>query len=340
MNTENYNELVQKAFDNNIPLFSHIELTHRCNLDCIHCYICKQNRRDLTTVKFKNVLDELADLGTLYLALTGGEILLHKDFFEIAEYARARGFALRLFTNATLIDREKARRIADLNTLKMEISVYGYTTKVHDAITRVPGSHQRTLQAIKWLSEAGVRIVVKTPVTSINIHEAQRLKQWALDQGLEFDADSVIVPKSDGSVDPVSLRISNQELEHYFRYINSKWKLKDIDTSAPICNAGRGVLMISPYGKIYPCVQIQREAGDLTKQSLHDIWHNSPVLHELRELTLSDLKCGHCVNLSYCNPCLGLSELETGSYTQPSPESCRQAAIRRKVLAPILENKD
>ncbi len=337
MHTENYDDLVQKAFNKNIPLYAHIELTHRCHLKCVHCYICHQDQPVLTTPQFKQVLDELADLGTLYLALTGGEILLHKDFFQISEYARTKGFALRLFTSATLIDRKKAKRIADLTPLKIEISLYGDTPQVHEAVTRVPGSHRRTIQAIEWLREFGVKVVIKTPVTSLNIHEALYLKKWAEEQGLEFDADPVIVPKSDGSDGPLSYRISDKELIDFFKNVNNRWKLKKIDTSAPICNAGRGVLMISPYGKVYPCVQILREAGDLTRQSLHDIWHHSPVLQELRSKSLADFKCGRCPNLSYCNPCPGLSDLENGSYLEPSRESCRQAAIRRKALAGMLE---
>ena len=91
--TSPYGELVQKAVDRNIPLYAHLELTYACNLDCVHCYTIPQSKEGLSKDEICRILDELADMGTLYLALTGGEIFLRPDFFEIATYAREKGFA-------------------------------------------------------------------------------------------------------------------------------------------------------------------------------------------------------------------------------------------------------
>ena len=81
-------EMNQRALDLGVPLSAHIDLTFRCNERCIHCYLDHEDYGEMTTAEIKGVLDQLAEAGTFFLTLSGGEILLRKDFFEILEYAR------------------------------------------------------------------------------------------------------------------------------------------------------------------------------------------------------------------------------------------------------------
>jgi len=77
-----YNDLEQKACANNIPVYAQMELTYTCNLKCIHCYtVADFFQKELSNKDVKRIIDQLAELGTLYLALTGGEIFTRKDFF-------------------------------------------------------------------------------------------------------------------------------------------------------------------------------------------------------------------------------------------------------------------
>ena len=109
---------------------------------------------ELTTAECLHVVDQLADLGVFNLALSGGEILVRRDLFEIAEYARSKRFLLRLFTNGTLIKPANADRIAALHPFAVEISVYGADAATHDAITQCPGSFAATLRALHLLAAA------------------------------------------------------------------------------------------------------------------------------------------------------------------------------------------
>ena len=109
-----YDLLVKKTMDKFIPFKLDWELTYRCNLKCAHCYQTGLSYgEELSTKKIYSILDELASLGCLYITFTGGEILLRKDFLDIAQYARKKNFALRLFTNGTLIDPGTADKIKD-----------------------------------------------------------------------------------------------------------------------------------------------------------------------------------------------------------------------------------
>src|SRR5580698_9638347 len=96
-------EMSAKALELGIPLSVQLDLTYRCNEECIHCYLDHEDHGEMTTSEIKNLLDQLAEAGVFFLTLSGGEILLRKDFFEILEYARSLLFSVKLKTNAVLI---------------------------------------------------------------------------------------------------------------------------------------------------------------------------------------------------------------------------------------------
>ena len=140
-------------------------------LRCIHCYVVKDDRPELETSKIKDILKQLAASGTLYLTLSGGEILTRRDFFEIAENARKLHFALRLLTNGTLIDVEVADRIAALNPESVQVSIYGVQPEVHDGITTVSGSLARAIKAAKMLRERKVKLRIGNVLMKQNIDD-------------------------------------------------------------------------------------------------------------------------------------------------------------------------
>ena len=329
-----YNDLEQKACANNIPVYAQMELTYTCNLKCIHCYtVADFFQKELSNKDVKRIIDQLAELGTLYLALTGGEIFTRKDFFDIATYARKKGFALRLFTNAALITTEIAKKIYDIKPLVMEISLYGKTPEVHEAVNQIPGSLTCTINAIKQLIKLGVNVLIKTIVMQNNISEIIQIKKFEEDVGAGFRSDPVIMPKIDGSKNPLEYRITNDDLYRYFKNVADKWEIKKPNPDKSICNAGKGVMAINPYGEVFPCVRIPIKAGDLRQQSLHEIWTESSVLQEIRDLTLSKVKdCAACKDKIYCNTCPGLALVEQGDILLPSRECCRQAKARKAAL--------
>ena len=133
-------EMAAKALKLGIPLSAQLDLTYRCNERCIHCYLDHGDHGEMTTAEIKDLLDQMADAGVFYLTISGGEILMRRDFFEILEHARARTFCIKLKTNGVLIREREAERIRDLGVESMQISIYSHGPEVHDAITKMPGS--------------------------------------------------------------------------------------------------------------------------------------------------------------------------------------------------------
>jgi sulfatase maturation enzyme AslB (radical SAM superfamily) len=138
-------EVGQKAFNLGVPLAVHMDVTYRCNERCVHCYLDHDDHGEMTTAEIKDVLDQLAEAGVFFLTFSGGEVFMRRDFFEIVEYARRLMFNVKIKTNAVMIHEEEARRIRELDVDTIQISVYSHRPEVHDAITKLPHSFERTI---------------------------------------------------------------------------------------------------------------------------------------------------------------------------------------------------
>jgi len=322
-------------------LFSaHWELTYRCNERCTHCYLDVSSPHadttgELTTTECFRIVDELVAAGALNLALSGGEVLVRRDFFAIAEYARARRFLLRLFTNGTLITPSVADRIAALHPYAVELSLYSTQAELHDQITRLPRAFELTTRAIRLLRARGVRTVIKTPLMRENVREFHALEALARELGAQFRYDITITPKDDGSRAPLQHRLTRDDLIGLFRAVidPSIWVGRTGKPEAGTCAIGSNALLIDPHGNVFPCVQTRLAAGNLRQQSLQTIWEHAPVWQELAGLTLDALPvCRACELRTLCVRCHGLARLEDGDLRAPARVNCREALARRQVL--------
>ena len=163
-----------------------VELTERCNNDCIHCAINRPagdrnaRRRELAASEIRAVLEEAASLGCLSVRFTGGEPLLREDFETIYLDARRLGLRVRIFTNASLVTPRLAALLEKTPPLeRMEISVYGMTAATEAAVTRNPGSHEASRRGIELLAGHGVPFVIKGAVLPPTRHEMDRFEAWA-----------------------------------------------------------------------------------------------------------------------------------------------------------------
>lgn len=116
-------EMGDRALRLGVPLSVQLDLTYRCNEKCVHCYLDHEDHGEMTTAEIKHLLREMAEAGVFILTLSGGEIFMRKDFFEILEYARELTFCIKLKTNAVLIREAQAARIRDLGVESIQVSV-------------------------------------------------------------------------------------------------------------------------------------------------------------------------------------------------------------------------
>ena len=153
-------EMSERALRLGVPFSVQLDLTYRCNEQCVHCYLDHDDHGEMTTAEIKHLLEEMAEAGVFILTLSGGEIFLRKDFFEILECARALTFCVKLKTNAVLIREAQAARLRDLGVESVQVSIYSHRPEVHDAITKVPGSLRRSINAIRFLKSQGLKVII------------------------------------------------------------------------------------------------------------------------------------------------------------------------------------
>src|SRR6267143_1292234 len=205
--------LSQKTEALRIPLSVHVDLTMRCNERCIHCYRVIERRPELTTDELKALVDDLARAGTLYLLFSGGEVFLRPDLFELIEHARRLHFDIRLKSNALLVTREKAARLRAVGVRQVDISIYSADPAVHDQVTKVPGSLERSLEGAALLRDAGVTVKLNCPLMTQNVGRYRDIQALAERLGVRCGFDPMITAKNDGDTAPVALRITPRDLK-------------------------------------------------------------------------------------------------------------------------------
>jgi radical SAM protein with 4Fe4S-binding SPASM domain len=334
-------EFADKALALGVPMSVQLDLTYRCNERCVHCYLDHDDHGEMTTAEIKHLLDEMAEAGVFILTLSGGEIMLRKDFFEILEHARQLMFCVKLKTNAVLIREKDAARIRDLGVESIQVSIYSHRDDVHDAITLVPGSLQRSLTAIRFLKSQGLKVIIANVLMNQNMQDYTGVRALAEELGVTSTLDPTVTPMMDGNRSTVSLGVGENELKQVFRdqalvgdideFCALPDKASDDQLNSTPCSAGHTAAYVSPYGDVYPCVQFPLPSGNVRTQPFLDIWRYSDQLKEVRSIRVKDLpSCSQCSHAGSCTRCPGLAFME-GNMRGPSTQDCEKSYARTGV---------
>jgi radical SAM protein with 4Fe4S-binding SPASM domain len=355
------NRLISRTVEKRRPLSVHFDLTYRCNERCLHCYLDHDDHGELTTAECIAVMEDLASAGTLFLTFSGGEIFLRPDLYEILAAARRLHFDVSLKTNALLVTTERAARLREFGVRRVQISVYSDVPQVHDAITKVSGSLQRTLAAIPLLLEEGLQVKLACPLMQENLLAYRGVMALAEKLGIPYVLDLTITPMMDGSGGPLAHRASvssllpvlqdprlhackpqpsagvNRVVESSLASLGSAVSSGNSAYEDLPCSAGHNSCYISPYGDVFPCVQLPQAAGNLRRERFSDIWYHAPQLERLRGIRESHLPvCSRCQIRSYCERCPGLALMEGGDLLGAYERACELAEQKAR-LAGVLD---
>jgi radical SAM protein with 4Fe4S-binding SPASM domain len=334
------------------PLEVSIEVTRRCPLECLHCYNnlpmgdLQARNRELNKEEHFKLLDELAELGCLWLLYTGGEIFARKDFIEIYTYAKRKGFLITLFTNGTLIREGTADYLRQWPPFAIEITLYGRTKETYEALTGIPDSYERCLRGIELLRDRGLPLKLKTVPTTVNKHEVLAMQQFAEEElHLEFKSDSLINPRIDCSQSPLAVRLAPEEvvaLDLHSPKVAAEYRklaeqerqhppaLENIETTYS-CGGGMNSFAIDPYGQMSICVLSHQETYDIRSGSVKDGWEQF-LLRVRTRARKAISKCVSCRLHSLCSMCPANGELENGDPESPVEFLCEVAHLRAMAL--------
>lgn len=321
------NETIIKRYIRKKSLFeAQIEMTNRCNLNCVHCLRDKNINNELTINEIKKNLNILVNINCNRVIFTGGEPLLREDIFDIIRYAIKKRFITFLFTNGINITSENIKYFTDSNLFNIQISLFGITAMTHDSITQKEGSFKKTMQAIYLLKKYNVHFLVVVMVMNLNFHEIEALRRKADMEGWEILFDFVINPCLDGSTKPLRYRLTNKELKEAAKngLLKRTYDLGGEKVYKFFEIFGRSYVYVSSEGKVMPYLTMREEAGNLRKNNFMDIWIKSEVLNKFRKLKASSFECYNCRYSSIiCRGNPGLAYLEEGSLFKRPKEMCR-----------------
>lgn len=332
----------RKAIVSRLPVSGSIELTMRCNMRCRHCYISyDKDKKELSTGKVIEILNESAEAGCLWCLITGGEPLLRDDFTDIYLHAKKIGMMVTVFTNGTLLNRYLVDMFSDYPPSSIEITLYGFTKETYERVTRVPGSFERCIKGIELLREKGLRPYLKTVVTTLNRHELKEMRNYAHRLGLKFRFDAEINPRLDGNKGPCQFRLLPEEVvkldkededivKGLKRFYDTNLEESGFE-SLYTCSAGKTSFHIDPYGSLSPCLMARRPFYDLKEISFREAWTNLAEDLENRKPKL-DYKCGSCRLFSLCSQCPGWAEMENNDGEKPVDYLCEITHLRAGFL--------
>ena len=343
-----------------------IELTERCDNDCVHCCInlpagdAAARAREMTTGQVKEILRQAADLGCLQARFTGGEPLLRPDFEELYLFARRLGLRVLIFTNARRVTAHLADLLASVPPLvPLEVTVYGMTRESYETVSRTPGSFAQFRRGVDSLLERGIPFVVKGALLPPNRGETDAFEEWALTipEMTRPPGYALLLDMRNRRDDPArnavikSLRLTPEELLAVLTRDETAYRREKAEFAARFmgppgaelfrCGAGMAV-SIDAYGRAQPCMGVR--APDLTVEvlgsSLSDALERFTRLHEIRATNPEYLRrCAICFLHGFCEQCPAKSWAEHGTLDTPVEYLCSVAHLQARYLGWLHEGE-
>lgn len=294
-----------------------VELTHKCNLSCKHCYICagKNQQATIPTKQLLSFLKRLKHLRLQGIDLTGGEPLLHPDFFTILSFCIQTFEHVDLLTNGTLITEEIADKLAEYKEkLRICVSLDGSTAEIHNNIRG--WGFSEVVSGIKNLTSRGLFVRVGMSYTSDSYHDIENTIMLAKKLGAQRFTFSPILPFGRGekiqtdrtrALTETQIKSIVEIIEKHKEFITSIDSDK-IEKEKPGCGAGFSCVVINPNGDVRPCILLPEEwlsLGNIFKKSPKNLFAHPAVtfLAKVHAPQKDDSACQLCKNRYFCSSC-------------------------------------
>lgn len=329
------------------------EVTRACNLACKHCRAeaCAEPfPGELTTPEAKQLIDSFPLTGNPIIIFTGGEPLLRKDIFELADYAKNKGLRSVMASNGTLIEPNLVRRLNQTGIQRVSISLDGPDPESHDAFRGVNGAFDSSIKGIKYLRESGFPFQINTTITKNNLNSLPEIFRLAKDLDAVAWHIFLLVPMGRASSlqdEIISAEKYEQVLNwfyefrkksdmhlkatcapHYHRILRQRakeeglkvnYKNFGLDAVTRGCLGGLGFCFISHSGQVQPCGYLELDCGQIRDKDFPTIWSSSKQFLELRTPSLYKGKCGQCEYHYVCGGCRARAYAMNGDYLAEEP---------------------
>jgi len=345
-------EFLEEHFKDKPKLTSlQIELTSKCNERCVHCYIPHENKiNDMEPELFYNVLEQSKEMGLLNLTLSGGEPMLHKNFCEFLRKCKEYDFSVNILSNLTLLNDEIIAEMKENRLSSVQVSLYSMNPEIHDEITRLKGSFEKTRNAILKLIENDIPLEISCPTMKQNKNCYVDVINWAKSLKVKAVSDYIMMARYDHTTQNLDNRLSLEEVGEVINDIiendtEYQERMKDADIAEEekrdisndiVCGVCVSSICMVANGNVYPCAGWQDYVvGNVKETSLREIWDNSEKVRYLRDLRKKDFpKCLKCEDKAFCAMCMvrNANENQDGDPLKINEHFCKVAKLNRKIV--------
>jgi radical SAM protein with 4Fe4S-binding SPASM domain len=260
--------------------------------------------------------------------LTGGDPLLRRDLETLIRHAVAAGVRVAITPSVTRrMTKDAIMDLKDWGITQIAFSLDGASAAVHDDFRKVPGTFERTLQALQWAKEAGLRLQINTTVTTKTANELPDIARIAEELGIEIWSVFFTVPTGRAKQDTMLSAVEHERIFTYLadlsqqvpfnikaaaasayrrvllqrRATSTQGKLAVGPGRAPIpINDGLGFVFISHVGEVYPNGLIPLSVDNVRRDALTDVYRHHPLMKSLRDPQQLRGKCGMCEFRTIC----------------------------------------
>jgi heme b synthase len=321
------------------------EVTRNCNLDCQHCRARSTTgpyAGELSKEECFKVLDEISSFAKPIIILTGGEPLLRKDIFEIAEYGKNKGLIMVMAPNGTLLTKENVKKIIKSGIRRISVSLDGPNSQIHDSLRRVSGAFDAALSGIEVAKSLGLEFQINSTISKKNAEFLFQMIKLVEKLGAKAYHIFLLVPC--GRAEEMrNEELSSGEYEKTLKLLSSyKKRVSSLEikvTCAPHfnrilvqdnielsknlrgrgCMAGVSFCFISHIGELQPCGYLEISCGNVRNKSFKEIWFESEVFNKLRDFSRYKGKCGICEFRFICGGCRARAYAKYADYLREEP---------------------
>ncbi|MBD3166594.1 radical SAM protein [bacterium] len=340
------------------PFSASVELTRRCNNNCIHCYNNKPAsdpsslKREMSIKELESFVEQAVELDMLHVLLTGGEPLLRKDFQDIYMLFKRAGMLVSIFTNGIALTPSLIGFLEQYPPALVELTVYGLTEETYESVTRVKGSFKRFMQAVRLLDKSKIKVNYKAVFLEQNKHEFDEIHSFCNERsaiGYRFDimvhnrtdfdssrnneiAKSKLNPSDALELEKRDPKRS-RSMEKYYDRVASYDLDPESDDRLFTCGAGSKSIYVSADGIVHPCGSLMSErfSFSLREHRLETIW-NELIPASLDVRAPKDYPCLTCSHRFMCDWCPAHADLDSGDLTSISEHTCEMTRLRMETL--------
>lgn len=329
--------------------YLHVEITSKCNERCIHCYIPHENKiSNIDPDLFYDVLNQCKNMRLLHLTLSGGEPMLHKNFCDFLRKCEEFNFSVNVLSNLTLLNDEAIKVMKANPLLGVQVSLYSMNPEIHDEITQLKGSFEKTIKGISKLLENDIPMQISCPIMKQNKNCYGEVIKWAEMHKIPVGDDYVIIAKYNHSTNNLDCRLSFPEVKQLIidkaasnpnyleRMKKEAEKHKYYTADDFVCSVCHSSICLDVNGNVYPCAGWQDYVvGNVKKSSLKEIWKNSAKVLYLRGLRKKDFpKCIECTDKEFCTMCMvrNANENPLGDPLVVNEYFCQIAKLNKEIV--------